>query len=359
MCYHAYDRPRQAEVAGNCGMPKSAGRFIVRTVRHVTPSPYTKPFLTVEQQVGTLQSRGLLVPDSQAAAAFLRGFNYYRFRAYCYRFEVCPHPHHTFAKGTTFADIVALCTLDEDLTFLLARALRWMEIDFRTRLAYQLARATHSAFPQLDPSLFWRGPDWLSGDTLGALRRDAEDKLRRKVADQQIAHLEEQYAEFPDLPIWAAVEVTSLGTLSRLYAALWPGVKKLIARTYGVPAHFLRSWLHHLTDVRNQCAHHGRVWDYRFSASVDLPREWVPAPPAQSVFASILCLHTLIVSLDAERAAAWRNEVTQRVYSYLQRCPQPRAFAAHIGLPEGWQDHPGWRGIRDPYVTTRDNSGWR
>ena len=50
---------------------------------------FNKPPLPVEEQVKLLQSRGLIVPDSQRASRYLLSIGYYRFSAYCIPFEYC------------------------------------------------------------------------------------------------------------------------------------------------------------------------------------------------------------------------------------------------------------------------------
>ena len=72
------------------------------------------------------------------------------------------------------------------------------------------------------------------------------------------------------LPVWAAVESMSLGTLSMLYGNLDPGagasgeskgVQASVAEAFGTKPHYLKSWVHHLTTVRNIAAHHDRFYN--------------------------------------------------------------------------------------------------
>jgi len=47
---------------------------------------YTKPYLTVEQQISLLQERGMLIEDPVAAREALSQVSYYRLSAYWYPF---------------------------------------------------------------------------------------------------------------------------------------------------------------------------------------------------------------------------------------------------------------------------------
>lgn len=76
--------------------------------------------------------------------------------------------------------------------------------------------------------------------------------------------------KYGKLPVWAAVECMSLGTLSMLYGNLDPdtgtsdssrGVQAEVAEAFGTKPYYLRSWMHHLTTVRNIAAHHDRFYN--------------------------------------------------------------------------------------------------
>jgi abortive infection bacteriophage resistance protein len=54
----------------------------------------------------------------------------------------------------------------------------------------------------------------------------------------------------------------TLGHLSRwLHNLRIPRDRQIVADAYGLDEKVLTSFVHHLTIVRNHCAHHGRVWN--------------------------------------------------------------------------------------------------
>jgi len=64
--------------------------------------------------------------------------------------------------------------------------------------------------------------------------------------------------------------------LSRLYSDLKTGDQKRIAAEYDVNYKVFRSWLKCLTDLRNVCAHYGRLHNNTFPASpanIKLPED--------------------------------------------------------------------------------------
>jgi abortive infection bacteriophage resistance protein len=112
--------------------------------------PYTKPWLSVADQLKKLESRGLLVTDRADAEIFLRHINYYRFTGYCVAFE---NPRHVFPAGVTFDHVKASCQFDASLRDLFNEALEIIEIDLRTVVAHYFGNS-YGAFGHTDPASF-------------------------------------------------------------------------------------------------------------------------------------------------------------------------------------------------------------
>ncbi|RME59189.1 Abi family protein, partial [Candidatus Parcubacteria bacterium] len=155
-----------------------------------------------------------------------------------------------------------------------------------------------------------------------------------------IRHLLDKYDE--ELPcIWAAVEVMSLGQISRWYADLNARRdRKVIADEYGMDERVLRSFLHHLTTVRNLCAHHARLWNREFTFTPRLPRR--PAHLARS--------------LNAAAPRRMYNTLTMTAYLLDIICPghhfrhrllglmeKHHIAPGAMGFPKGWRNLPVWK----------------
>ena len=69
-------------------------------------------------------------------------------------------------------------------------------------------------------------------------------------------------------PLWVAVELFSFGMLSRFYSDMKTEDKKQLARRlYGTVPKNVSSWLRCCTDLRNICAHYGRLYYRIFSSN--------------------------------------------------------------------------------------------
>lgn len=83
---------------------------------------FTKPPLTVDEQIRHLQERGLGIPDPAKAAHYLAHLNYYRLRAYWLPLEA-DSKQHVFSDGTSFDTAVDLYVFDRKLRLLLLDAI--------------------------------------------------------------------------------------------------------------------------------------------------------------------------------------------------------------------------------------------
>ena len=121
---------------------------------------------------------------------------------------------------------------------------------------------------------------WRHGEQIKRLTAEV-----RNSKEAFIEHLRGRYKE-PLPPIWAAVEVMSLGHLSRWFANMKHGKdRNKVARAYLMDETILASFLHHLSVVRNLCAHHSRLWNREFTLTFKLSTD-TPAPPDFAHFES-------------------------------------------------------------------------
>jgi len=305
----------------------------------VTTRAFTKPPLSVAQQLDLLEQRGLQVGDRATAESLLQRVSYYRLSAYWLPFK---EPGDRFAAGASLAEVERLYEFDRCLRLLVMDAVERVEIAVRTALAYHLAHA-HGAFAHEDAARFhpkFRHVEWLG-------------KLHQEVTRSEetfILHYRQTYDGFPRLPVWVAAEVMSLGSLSVLYRGLQHDDKRVIAHRYGVHHAVLGGWLHTLTYIRNLCAHHGRLWNRDLAIKPPLPeprnprrptvdeRCWMPPaiPDRHHVYAVLLILRHLLGQHNA--GTQWARRVLKLL---IEMDPFPRWRQA-MGLPTAWRSHPLW-----------------
>jgi abortive infection bacteriophage resistance protein len=296
---------------------------------------YSKPALSIDQQIAQLQRRGMIFGDPQLAAHYLRELNYYRLSGYWLRREA-DHAIHQFQLGTRFEDVLADYVFDRELKLLVLDAVERIEVSVRTHWAHELS-LRHGPHAHLDSTLFRkRSQNWSRPDAVASLINGVERSRERF-----IKHLRATYDELLP-PIWAVVEVMSLGQISRWFDNLCHAAdRNAIAAGYGLDETLLTSFLHHISVVRNICAHHGRLWDRELPFRAQLPRKR-PAGLAWSLnrdtaghtYNTLTILGWLLARVSPGQS--WVRRVGDHVVSH----PPAREL---MGFPADFRQRPAWQ----------------
>lgn len=292
---------------------------------------FTKPALSFSAQVQLLASRGLVIDDLAAAEAFLTHVNYYRFAGYILPFE-SDHATHTIRLGTRFEDVRSLYQFDRELRLLLLDAIEKIEVSVRTQWAYQFAHALGS-HAYLEPAHSSSQRQLVRQLTIlaGTVEKNEE---------AFVVHHRTKY-QSPDFPpVWVACELMSLGQLSQWYTLMKPGMRQKIARCYAIDQQVLQSVLHHLTHVRNICAHHAKLWNRELVITSSLPKKGVPELIAaiddknSSRLYKTLCLIVHLLS-TIDSTTTWRS----RLVVFLQA---NASYLSAMGFPANWHERQLW-----------------
>lgn len=273
----------------------------------------------------------MIVEDISSAEFYLQHLNYYRLSAYWLPYE-SDHATHTFKPGTSFTDVLNLYIFDRELRLLVLDAIERVEVSVRCQWAYQLAHQ-HGSHAHLDESLALKQQRWQTN----------LDKLKNEVdrSDEAfIKHMQETYEErLP--PIWAACEVMSMGLLSRWYNNLKPmPTRRAIASVYGIDEKVLESWLHHLSLVRNICAHHSRLWNREFTITPQLPRNKPVGLATQCQPKSRKLYNTLVILLHCLKVIAPQHHWRMRLKELITRHSIP---VTAMDFPVGWEQMTIWK----------------
>jgi len=306
-----------------------------------TPLPkvaYGKRWLSVADQVSLLESRGLSVDDRTLAEEFLGYANYYRFSGYCLAFQ--DRDDH-FRSGVKFSDIVYAYQFDSELRGLVGDWLELAEIDLRTQSVHLFAEKYH-AFGHCDQNNFSNpfSKKITHAEWLARLQEDTKNSEKERC----VAHFKARYLQYPDLPIWAAAEVMTFGSLSRFIGGMNRRDRKALAKFYGLNSEELASMVHHLSYVRNVSAHHGRLWERYHQIKLLLPDspEWQGNNKIDNarLFCTLILLRVLTRRTPQVLQAA--NRYHEKINTLLQCPPNVPNPSTRLGLPVDWQRHPLW-----------------
>ncbi|MFE6967788.1 Abi family protein [Isoptericola sp. NPDC057653] len=332
-------------------------------------STYAKPFLTIPEQVRQLRERGMDCADDAYASAVLKLHGYYRLSGYWHIRRARPEPPaprfdgegreirmDSFVPGTSLSQVVALYEFDHELRTRLGDALSVIETAFRFFIGHRLGRL--DAFAH-------RSPEKLGAIRQGELGAPAEsttayrdwieeyNRHEARARGDFVVHFRREYG--PHLPIWVATEVMSFGVLSSLYDLMPQGDQEILAARFQVNAAdgrgdrgALGNWLNNLRNVRNICAHYGRLWNRVFDVLIDAPGQArrdpgeVLAPLVDEgtnnrLYGVLLVMRHLMLSITPER-----TDVVDVADFIADRSQSLGIGMGQLGFPDDWKRSPIW-----------------
>lgn len=288
---------------------------------------YPKQALSFPDQLAQLQQRGLQVLDHDRALHWLQRVSYYRLSAYFLPFK----DGESFRPGTEFNDIAGLYIFDRKLRLLLLDAIERIEVALRTAITYEISHA-YGPFGHTEPTNF--SPTFNHEKFMAELSTE-----ERRAKETFATHFRRKYADESHLPVWMATELLSFGTVSMLYGALQPAIKRKIASEYGVPDRHFASWLHALSYIRNVCAHHKRLWNRQLAIKPQLPSRslaWPHDVPDNGRPYCILVLLQHMLKIVSPRCH-WRT----RLFELFDAHPDVDLSAMQV--PTDWRRLAVWR----------------
>ena len=297
---------------------------------------FEKPAVSVHDQIELLKRRGMTVGDEAQAQHYLNFISYYRLRAYWLPFEVpaANNGDHAFRDRTTFEDVLTLYIFDRELRLLVLDAIERVEVALRAQWAHHMAMTY--------------GPHgYLEQGHYSVIRHHAKDvtaleKEFNRSEDTFAIHYRDKYTSPKLPPVWMAAEVMSFGLLSKFYGNLRTrAYRTAIVDPFAWDEAVVTSFAHHISTVRNICAHHGRLWNKRFTVTMTTPRFPAKLPVAMRD-ADPRYLHNTLVTLDYLLALiAPGNEWKQRLVALIDSCPL--ADPASMGFPADWRVRSVWK----------------
>lgn len=325
---------------------------------------YRKPHLSIHEQIALLIERGL-VADTSLLEARLINVGYYRLSAYLHPFRrrtADGRIEDDFVPGTTLDKVWNHYLFDRHLRFMMMDAIERIEVALRSRIAFfhtekrsPFAYAQQSYFPH------WKGYE--QGLERFRIHRNKQGNIVSTGKDY-VDHFFETYGDKHEyLPLWMAVGEMDFGTIVYFYSHSEKAIRKAIAREWGLDTATLSTWLTSLRVLRNDCAHHARIWNKTFltlphmKGTASLPWDYVYSAKAgkwvrptgsmagefsllqsQAAIAPLLFICRVLLKRVAP-TSQWHIRMEQ----FLLDAARHGIVLQKMGLPENWNRHPLWK----------------
>ncbi len=276
--------------------------------------------IDIYKQIQNLKELGLGIVDEDNAKYVLSNISYYRIvKAYSTTLKT----NGKYKANTSFEDIVNLYKFNSELRSILFKIIEHIEISLRANVSnYFSLKYGSLEYKNLD-NIGKHKDRYL--DTISELERE----IKRNRRTPFIRNFRNNY-ENGAIPFYAAVEVSSFGTLSKIYKNLKNEDKNEIAKFYGVEYFYFESFIENFAYIRNICAHYGGLYNVRMSKSPKLYKKYRNQNISNNtLFASILSLKLVTT-----------KKIFYDFYSELKYLidKYDNVEVKYMGFPKNWQE---------------------
>lgn len=257
---------------------------------------YPKTVRPVSDLIAAWAGKGMVVSNPTEAEKVIAKIGYYRLRGYAFHF--LDKATGKFAPNVSFEQIVNLYQFNAELSSLLFYMSGKVEVALRARLCNALLMSSDPLI-YLDPTEFSdKGKFWSNIGTISSeITRSKEVFIHHNYVNHD-GHI----------PIWAAVEIMSFGTLSKVISNLRTGINTPFSKfvksycyvsqkgnTVVPSMDAISSWIHTVVVLRNTCAHNSRIYNKALSIKPKIlaSDQQTPAPQYYGLYHSILSLKYL------------------------------------------------------------------
>ena len=300
-------------------------------------STFKKEHQSREKLIQILSERGLEIDDELAALEWLQKVGYYRLSGFGLQFRNQDEDGNlvdTYKKGTRFEQLTDLYQFDRHLRLLVLDAIERIEIAFRERLNDTMA-TRYGPHWFLNPKLFSKKTKKNSKQPLFDHQEflvKTYEEARRNKESLSIKHYYTTYGDPPIPPCWMLADVLSMGNWSKAYGMLAEASdQKPVSKYFRASTPELTSWIHALTNLRNACAHHSRLWDRRFIFCPSKKKNLKNVLQSNDLlFAQIATVLYCLWSIEPE--SQWLEHLIQLIDKH------PSVTLEPMGFPSDWKE---------------------
>lgn len=280
--------------------------------------------MDIPAQIENLKNNNLIITDEEEAARILQRISYYRLiKAYGSFFK--DKKTGRYRDRTTFNQIYRVYEFDNQLRHLLIPYLQEIEITFRCQIANYFC-VKYGVLGYLDRANFDEDASY----------RELENKMDQCLIQSKespiIKNFKYNYVD-GKVPLYAAIELFTFGTLALFYGSMKNEDRKAIASMYeNVNEYYLSSWLVSIGYVRNLCSHFNRLYKRNL---VKKPKLYIKQDGGvdNSRLYSVLCCMRYLLKESGE----WRSFVNalDDLLDEYSDCVKPSGIGC---IESGWKD---------------------
>ncbi|WP_221290913.1 Abi family protein [Xanthomonas campestris pv. campestris] len=313
--------------------------------------PYSKPALTNAKSVQKLLDAGLGIQNKAVAEKTLSNVNYFRLKIYFRPYLQAPD-FKNFIPGSTIEVTLDLYEFDRKLRMIVFDLIGQIELLVRHRVDVRMTSYTGNPFWYLDNNLYREYPTRTLEMIRSSSLNSKEDFAR---------HFHEKYhngkgGTFHLLPpFWIASELLTIGQLFYFINGLEKSkfstsgnnsstsneLDELAKDFDAFNIQTFSKWVEYIRNVRNVCAHHGRLWNRHLAEPPTIPRRLTKKIQGNAAFRHRIYNH-LVMMRAILYARGYNDNIAKKMKDLFANHPNVEAMKIHMGFPNDWEQDPFW-----------------
>lgn len=225
------------------------------------------PFLSFDQQLNKLiNEKNLVVKDRAFANKMLKQIGYFSLISGYKDLYINPTTRK-YKDNTTFEEIVALYTFDENLRELFLKYLLKIEQNMKSLLSYYFTKKYgENQIHYLSVNSYTSIPKHGRG-----VKKMVNMLNNIAITSNGYDYIMYHRNTYNNVPLWVLVKVLTFGNISHMYQYIPQSLQAKISKDFGgVNENDLMRFFRVLTKFRNVCAHGERLYSYRLRKE-DIP----------------------------------------------------------------------------------------
>lgn len=241
-----------------------------------------KDFLTFDEQIELLKTRGLIIENEEEVKKILKTENYYNvINGYKDLFIDKESETEKFIEGVTFEEIYSLFCIDRQIRNILFQNILKVENTLKSLIAYEFSKE-------------YGKDNYLKFNNFDTLREDLSvphkvKEKRAKFIHSLIAKIQSDIAasiykkdyinhyviQYGFVPMWVLVNAINLGRLSDFYSLMKQNERIKVSSHWNIREDELSQYIKTLAYFRNLCAHDERIYDARTGRNRNIPDTFI------------------------------------------------------------------------------------
>jgi len=248
--------------------------------------------------------------SEKKAKEILSDIGYFRLGFYCFPFETSypnkEHRTHQYKQDTKFSDVVKLYYLDVDLRHILLKYLNRIEINFRTKIVYNVSNR------YINCNIWFVNQSVMEKSFIEKFDDEIYNENFKKnpiIKNHHKKYLNDKYA-----PAWKTLEFFTFGIMFKVYKNLKDKeLKQDISLEYGIRnISTFENYFRAIVELRNLCAHGTVLFDHKLSYPLrNGIALTINEENRNKIFSVIKILHFIMQKISDNRAKDMKNEINR------------------------------------------------